>query len=167
MVCGVEGLLRYTSPTSVGLLTVTLSHSERQDRVDEPEELFTYDQPVVFNALWSQELRKNLRLGGRFRGGSGNPYTPVVNRYFDAGTQTYSPVYGERSSERLPFFYALDLRIDKSWILRKWELSAYLDVQNIALRTNSELIQWNYDYTKEVPLTSNPPLPVFGFRGEW
>ena len=167
MVCGVETQLKYDGPTGVGLLTATFSHSERQDRPDEPEELFAYDQPVVLNALWSQKLPRNWRLGGRFRYGSGNPYTPVVNRIYDMSQRTFFPVYGERSSERLPPFTSLDIRVDKTYTYKKWKLETYLDLQNVTFAQNPEVISWTYDYGELDPITSNPPLPVFGFKGEW
>ena len=166
-VYGLESLLRYDGPTAVGLLAVTLSRSERQDRPDEPVELFLYDQPLVLNALWSQQLPKNWRLGARLRYGSGNPYTPVVNRFYDTGSRSFLPVYGERSSARLPSAYSLDLRVDKTYTFKRWTLQTYLDLQNATFAQNIEVIAWNYDYSEEEPILSNPPLPVFGFRGEW
>ncbi len=167
MVCGVEMLARYDGPTSVGLATLTLSHSERQDRPDDPVELFAYDQPVVFNGLWSQQLPKNWRLGGRIRFSSGNPYTEVVNRSYDLTTRTFQPVYGERSAVRLPFLYGLDLRVDKTYTFKRWKLETYLDLQNVAFNVQTEVVTWNYDFSEEEAITSNPPLPVFGFKGEW
>ena len=166
-VYGAEALLRYDGPASVGLLTVTVSRSERQDRPDEPVELFLYDQPLVTNALWSQQLPRNWRLGGRFRFGSGNPYTPVVNRVYNVTTREFIPVYGERSSARLPAFYSLDLRVDKTYTFRTWRLVTYLDLQNATFAQNPEVVTWTYDFSAEEYITSNPPLPVFGFRGEW
>jgi hypothetical protein len=167
MVCGVETQLKYDGPTAVGLITATFSHSERQDRPDEPEELFAYDQPVVINALWSQKLPRNWRLGGRFRYGSGNPYTPVVNRIYDMNQRSFLPVYGARSSDRLPPFTSVDIRIDKTYTYKKWKLETYLDLQNVTFAQNPEVISWTYDFGELDPITSNPPLPVFGFKGEW
>ncbi|MFT4976194.1 MAG: TonB family protein [Myxococcota bacterium] len=166
-VYGIESQVRYEGPTSVGLLTMTLSHSERQDRSDEPVELFLYDQPVVINALWSQQLPRNWRLGARLRLGSGNPYTPVVNRFYNTSSRSYVPVYGERSSARLPTAYSVDIRVDKSYTFKRWSLQTYLDLQNATFAKNVEVIAWNYDYSEETPIISNPPLPVFGLRGEW
>ena len=166
-VFGGEALLRYEGPTAVGLLTTTVSRSERQDRPDEPVELFAFDQPVVVNALWSQQLPRNWRLGGRLRLGSGNPYTPVVNRFYNVGSRSFVPVYGERSSGRLPTAYSVDIRVDKTYTFKRWTLQTYLDLQNATAAQNVELVTWNYDYSEEVPILSNPPLPVFGLRGEW
>ncbi len=167
MVCGVETQVKYDGPTGLGLLTATFSHSQRQDRPTEPEELFAFDQPVVLNALWSQKLSRNWRLGGRLRYGSGNPYTPVVNRVYDMAQRSFLPVYGERSSDRLPPFTSIDIRIDKTYTYDRWKLETYLDIQNVSFAQNPEVIAWTYDYGELDPITSNPPLPVFGLKGEW
>ena len=167
LVCGSEYTVRFDGPTAVGLLALTWSHSERQDRPDEPVELFVYDQPIVLNALWSQQLPKNWRVGGRVRLSSGNPYTPVVNRIFDQQDRTFVPVYGARSSERPPPFFSFDLRFDKTYTFRKWKLGTYLDIQNATVSQNIEVVQFTYDYRDLDPITSNPPLPIFGFKGEW
>ena len=166
-VYGAELLARYDGATGTGLLSVTLQHSERQDRSDDPVELFEYDQPVVFNALWSQQLPRNWRAGARLRYGSGNPYTPVVNSYLDLNSRSFQPVYGERSSQRLPPFFSVDVRIDKTWTFDQWKLVGYLEVQNATFAKSPEYMAWNFDYSVEEPFLSNPPLPVFGVRGEF
>lgn len=164
---GSELFVRYDGRDSTGMLAATWSASTRQDRPDEEEELFTYDQPLVVTALWSQKLQNQYRLGVRVRASSGNPYTPVVNRYYDVSSRVFVPVYGERSSGRLPTFFCLDLRIDKRWDFDRWTLGGYLEIQNATNTSNPELMAWNADYSEEVPITSNPLLPVFGLRGEW
>ena len=164
---GGELFVRYNNETSTGMLAATWSNSTRQDRPDEEEELFTYDQPLVVTALWSQKLANDYRFGLRVRASSGNPYTPVVNRFYDVNSRIFAPVYGERSSGRLPAFFSLDIRLDKSWTFERWTLGAYLEVQNATNTSNPELMAWNADYSEEVPITSNPLLPVFGLRGEW
>jgi TonB family protein len=166
-VCGVEGLIKYTGDRSIGLLSVTGSHSQRRDRPDEPTELFAYDQPLVVNGLWSQKLARNWRVGGRVRHSSGNPYTPVVNRVYDLESRAFAPVYGERSSARIDAFTSIDLRIDKTYTFKNWALETYLDIQNATFSKNIEVIGWNTDYSELDPVYSNPPLPVFGFKGTW
>lgn len=165
-VYGLETLLRYDGTNTLALLSLTLSRSFRTSRNGE-EQLFTYDQPIVLNALATRQLPKNWRLGARYRYGSGNPYTPVVNRVYDLNSRSFIPVYGDRDSARLAPFKSLDIRIDKDYVYDKWTLTAYLDIQNAAYSKNVELMAWTYDYGKEEPIQSNPPLPAFGFKGEW
>jgi hypothetical protein len=106
-------------------------------------------------------------VGARVRYGSGNPYTPVVNRVQDQLTRAFQPVYGPRDSARLPSFYSVDLRVDKDYVFKNWTLTTYLDLQNATYAKNVEVISWTYDFAEEAPILSNPPLPAFGLRGEW
>ena len=166
LICGTEFEVRYTDPLRIGLLSASFSHSERSNR-DGESRLFLYDQPVVINALYSQILPKNWRLGGRVRFGSGNPYTPVVNRVYNMSSREFIPVYGDRDSGRLDPFFSLDMRIDKSYIFRNWKLGTYLDVQNVTNYKNVEIQSWSYDYSEETPIQGQPTFPIFGFKGEW
>jgi len=166
LICGSEVEVRYTDPLRIGLLAMSFSHSERTDRNGDTR-LFLYDQPVVINALYTQILPKNWRLGGRVRFGSGNPYTPVVNRVYNMSSREFIPVYGERDSGRLDPFFSLDLRIDKEYTFRNWKLGTYLDVQNATNYKNVEIQSWSYDYSEETPIQGQPTFPIFGFKGEW
>ncbi|MEE2750771.1 MAG: ligand-gated channel protein, partial [Myxococcota bacterium] len=166
-VYGVETLLRLQAERTVGLVAFTWSRSSRIDRPGEEEELFRYDQPFTLNALVSHEFERGWRLGARVRASSGYPYTPVVNRYFELDSRTFVPVFGERSSSRLPNFFALDIRIDRTRTFEKWSLDTYLDLQNATNSVNPEVMAWTYDYSEEDPVPSNPLLPSFGLRAEW
>ncbi len=165
-IAGIEGSIKLQTNRLVALGTATLSHSTRVDRRGE-EALFAYDQPVVLNALASYKLPRGWRLGGRVRFSSGNPYTPVVNRVFDHDTREFFPVYGDRSSARLPPFWSLDVRVDKEWTFDRWTLALYFDIQNATNNQNIEVIGWTYDYSEESPTTGLPLLPAFGLRASW
>jgi TonB family protein len=165
-ICGSEIELRYTAPTQIALISASFSHSERTGR-DGESRLFIYDQPIVINALYSQLLPKNWRLGGRLRYGSGNPYTPVANRIYSLDQREFIPIYGERDSGRLPPFFSLDVRVDKEYTFRNWKLGTYLDIQNATSYSNVEIMSWSEDFSEETPIQGTPVFPVFGFKGEW
>ena len=165
-VAGIEASAKLATSRVVALASATVSRSVRIDRAGE-EGLFEYDQPVVLNLLASYRLPKGWRLGGRARYSSGNPYTPVVNRYFDHDSRSFVAVYGDRSSARLPAFWSLDVRIDKEWVFRRWTLAFYLDVQNATNNQNIEVVGWSYDFSEEEPTTGLPLLPAFGLRASW
>ncbi|MGB0638332.1 MAG: TonB-dependent receptor, partial [Myxococcota bacterium] len=164
---GVETLVNIDFQNTSGFVSATVSQSDRIKRPGEERTLFEYDQPLVINALVSQKLPKRWRIGTRVRYGSGNPYTPVVNRIYNHDRREFIPVYGERDSGRLPPFFSLDLRIDKDYVYKKWTLTTYLDIQNATYSKNVETQGYSYDYGEEEPILSNPPLPAFGLRGEW
>lgn len=166
-IVGVEALLKLETERTVGWIAATASRSSRVKRPGDETKLFAYDQPIVLNALVSHSLPKRWRLGARARYGSGNPFTPVVNRYQLLDQGRFAPVYGESDSERLPAFYQVDIRVDKDWVFDKWTFTAYLDFQNVTGAQNVEVMSWTADYSEPDPITGLPPLPAFGLRGEW
>jgi TonB family protein len=166
-IVGLETFLRYQTERTAAWGSATFSRSTRTDRPGQAAELFDYDQPIVLTALLSQEFPKRWRLGARVRYSSGNPYTPVVNRFEDLDSRTFVPVFGPQDSARLPAFWSIDTRVDHDWVYRNWTLTAYLDLQNATNRQNVEVMGWTYDYAEEDPVAGIPLLPAFGFRGEW
>jgi hypothetical protein len=66
----------------------------------------------------------------------------------------------------VPDFHQLDMRVDKTWKFSAWQLSAYLDVQNVYFRQNPEGISYNYNYSKSSVVSGLPFLPIIGLRGE-
>jgi hypothetical protein len=166
LIYGFESQLRYDGDGFLALLATTISRSERVDRNGDTR-LFAYDQPFLINALFSKTLPKNWRLGGRVRYGAGNPYTPVQNSVYDLNRRQFVPVYADYDSGRLPAFFSLDVRIDRTYIFKTWSLTAYLDIQNLTNNSNLELMAWSYDYENEEPITGNPLFPAFGFKGDF
>ena len=164
---GVETLVKLRTDDTVAWLSATVSRSTRTKRPGQDPRLFTYDQPLVVTAVGTHRFGEKWRLGGRARYASGIPYTKVVNRVYDLDSRAFEPVYGEINGDRLPAFAALDVRVDRTWTFRKWELTAYLDVQNVTSRNNVEWMSWSFDYEREEPITTYPILPVIGVRGQW
>ena len=166
-VIGLETQLKFDSDRIVGWIAATMSRSTRVDRPGDEATLFAYDQPLVLNALASYRLPNRWRVGARVRYGSGNPYTPVVNRFQQLDAGRFVPVYGDSDSARLPAFTQVDLRMDKDWTFNRWTLTAYLDLQNATAAQNVEVMSWTSDFSEEDPITGLPPLPAFGIRGAW
>ena len=164
---GVESLLRLDTPRSTGWIALTWSRSLRTERPGQAEGIFNYDQPLIAQLLFSQALGRGWRAGTRARYGSGNPHTPVTNHALDLSDLSWVPVFDTEQSGRLPPWWAIDLRVDKTWPLRGWELRASLDLQNATNRRNVEMVTWTRDYTQELQVWSLPLLPVFGLEATW
>jgi TonB family protein len=150
-----------------GWIAYTVSRSERKDHPDDPWRLFQYDQTHILTVIASYKFGKGYQLGVRFRYVTGNPYTPVTSASFDVNTQGYQPVYGAPYSKRIPAFNQLDIRFDKTWTLRLFKMSIYLDLQNVYRANNAEGITYNYNYTKTANISGLPFLPVFGLRADF
>jgi TonB family protein len=150
-----------------GWIAYTLSRSVRQDHPGGETYPYQYDQTNILTLLLSWTLPHGWLAGGRFRYVTGNPYTPVVDAFYDANTDRFLPVYGARNSARLGAFNQLDLRVDKIFTFDKWRFSAYLDVQNVLRAQNPEAVGYNFDYRIQNDISGLPLLPVLGVRGDF
>ncbi len=181
-VVGAEVLLKYKPDERFfGWAAYTLSRSTRVDGPGQEERLVPFDQTHILTLLGSYQLDHGWEFGARFRLISGNLVTPNVcnveevscdpkraNSLFHAPSGAYTPIpVSDPFSERLPLFHQLDLRVDKRWKFKSWQLSGYLDVQNVYNSPNAEAIQYNYSYTSRQYVTGLPILPSIGLRGEF
>ncbi len=164
---GLELLLRYETARTTAFAATTLSRSTRVERPGQPATLFEYDQPVILTLVASHQLPAGWLVGGRFRATSGNPYTPVANRVYDLDEQAWYPIFDASQTARMPAWWALDLRADKSWTFRRWSLSAYLDLQNATNRRNVELLNFAPDYSETIYVYGLPILPTLGVKAGW
>ncbi|MGH7330699.1 MAG: TonB-dependent receptor domain-containing protein, partial [Polyangiaceae bacterium] len=166
---GLETLIRYKPDAHFfGWIAYTLSRSERQDTPELPVHLAQYDQTHILTILGSYRLGRGWEFGARFRLVSGDLYSPLNYGFFDENNgatlplQSYPPY-----TSRLPVFHQLDLRVDKTWKFTHWQLSSYLDVQNVYNQGNVEGISNNYNFTKSVYAQGLPFLPSLGLRAEF
>jgi TonB family protein len=166
---GVEVLLKL-QPTErfMGWLAYTISRSERRALPELPSRLFELDQTHILSVLGSVKLDGGWELGARVRVVSGNPYTPIVGGAFDSDAGAYAAI--ERQplfSSRLPPFFSLDLRIEKTFrVGTLGTIRAYLDVVNATNRANVEGIATSFDFSAHGWVTGLPILPNLGLRGE-
>jgi hypothetical protein len=150
-----------------GWITYTLMRSERRDHPDLAYRLFDQDQTHVLGLLASLDLGHGFEVGGRFRFATGMPRTPVVGTYLNQSTGSYEPIFGAHNSIRIPNFYQLDLRAEKSFTIQRWKASVFLDMQNITSRSNPEEIVYSEDYRQRNYITGLPILVVGGARLEF
>ena len=168
-VYGVETLIRYKPDARFfGWLAYTLSRSVRRDTPSEPERLSRFDQTHILTVLGSYRLGRGWEFGARFRLVSGSLYTPNTYGFYDQNAGVPLALAGYPNyGERLPLFHQLDLRVDKTWKFRAWQLGVYADVQNVYNHGNVEGVSYNYNYTRQTFATGLPLLPSLGVRGEF
>ncbi|QGY44314.1 TonB-dependent receptor plug domain-containing protein [Maribellus comscasis] len=116
-------------------LSYTLVRSEFQDAAGEyiPS---SWDSKHLLNVTTTKDLKKNWRIGARWRFVGGLPYTPYdmeKSSLVEAWNLKGSPHldYSKLNSERFSAFHQLDLRVDKSFYLNKITAKFYLDIQNL------------------------------------
>jgi hypothetical protein len=125
-----------------------------------------FDQRHNFLVVLQLALPQRWELGARFRMVTGLPYTPFLAGVFaDPARYPYQPaVLGEANSARMPLFHQLDVRVDKTWVLRRSVVSAYFDIQNVYNRQNAEGILYDRYLSGTTAVVGVPILPVLGVR---
>ena len=124
---------------------------------------YVLDQPHALTVVASTALGR-WRFGGRIRYVTGNPFTPVAGAYQKPASDEWVAVDGPLLSQRLPDFFQLDLRVDRTW-KRPWgTLALYLDVQNVLNRENPEGVTYNNDYTRQSYTRGLPVFPSLGIE---
>jgi len=149
-----------------GWASYAISKSERRFEGDERWRPFDFDQPHVLSLVASQELGR-WGIGARFRYASGNPRTPVIGSVYDARSDRFDPVFGPQSSIRVPDFWQLDLRVDRTFPLgRGARALVFADLQNVTNRQNAEEIAYSADFRRRGMITGLPFIAVVGGRLE-
>jgi TonB family protein len=164
---GVQFLLRQELWSGFfGWVSYAISRSERRYEGDESWRAFDFDQPHVLSIVASQEIGR-WSFGARFRYASGNPRTPVIGSTYDARSDRYDPVFGAQNSIRIPAFWQLDLRVDRSFELGKGiRMLLFADLQNVTNRENAEEIVYSASFRKRSTISGLPALAVVGARLE-
>lgn len=119
----------------------------------------SWDTRHIMNLSAGYKFKKNWEIGFRYRISGGAPYTPydinasALKVNWDIrgeGILDYSQV----NQKRLKPYQQLDIRVDKKWFFKKWNLNPFIDIQNITFSTED---QSPYIDTKKddagVPLT--------------
>ena len=122
-----------------------------------------FDQRHNLVMLVGYKLPRRWSIAGRFRVVTGLPFTPFVGGTEIMGENVW-PIAGAPNSGRMPIFHQLDVRIDRTWILHRSVVSAYLDVQNIYNRQNAEGILYAHNFASTRQVVGVPILPVLGVK---
>lgn len=163
---GLELLLRRRMNEKLyGWISYTLSRSERRREDEDTWTLYAFDQTHNLTVVAGYRLNRGWELSARYRFGSGNPYTPVLNASQNLDDDSWTPIYGETNSARNDYFSQLDVRIQRDWTFNTWALQGYLDIQNVTNRSNPEASFYNFDFRDKSQISGLPILPVLGFRG--
>jgi outer membrane receptor protein involved in Fe transport len=163
---GGEALVRAKLQDFFGWLAYTVQRSDRIDGPTTGRRLFDFDQTHNLIAVGSYRLGK-WQFGGRFQYATGTPTTPVLGSLYLSDVNAFVPVYGTHNSIRLEATHQIDLRVDREWRFRTWNLSAYLDVTNVYAHARVLGYSYNYDFTERQAITDLPIVPAIGLRGSF
>ncbi|MCY1065150.1 TonB-dependent receptor [Nannocystis sp. RBIL2] len=163
---GVEVMLRHDLTARLyGWLAYTWMHSTASTtfaaRIDRTPADFDQRHNLVM--LVGYRLPRRWSIATRFRLVTGLPYTPFVGGV-EGADGSVVPLTGATNSARMPVFHQLDLRVDRTWILHRCIVSAYLDVMNVYNRQNAEGVLYSATYAGTRAVVGLPILPVLGLK---
>ncbi|WP_321369766.1 TonB-dependent receptor [uncultured Draconibacterium sp.] len=116
-------------------LSYTLVRSEFKDGEDVyiPS---SWDSKHLITLTTTKDLKRNWRVGARWRFVGGLPYTPwdlekssLVEAWNLQGGPYYD--YSQLNAKRFDPFHQLDIRVDKSYYFDKLTAKFYIDIQNL------------------------------------
>lgn len=116
--------------------SLTIFKSEFKDGKQGSYVPSAWDNRFILNVSGTYNFPKHWSLGAKVSCIGGSPYTPydeakssLVGAWDVQGRAYYD--YSRYNQERLPVFGQLDVRVDKTFYLKKCMLGFYLDIQNI------------------------------------
>lgn len=116
--------------------SLTIFKSEFKDGKQGSYVPSAWDNRFILNVSGTYNFPKHWSLGTKVSCIGGSPYTPydeakssLVEAWDVQGRAYYD--YSRYNQERLPVFGQLDVRVDKTFYLKKCMLGFYLDIQNI------------------------------------
>lgn len=158
---GVELMFKWLLTQKLNLSSsLTIFKSEFKDGEQGSYVPSAWDNRFILNMSGTYNFPKHWSLGAKVSCIGSSPYTPydvekssLVEAWNVQGRAYYD--YSRYNQERLPVFGQLDVRVDKTFYLKKCMLGFYLDIQNI---TASKLRQ--PDALMSTGQIENPSAPL-------
>lgn len=142
-----------------GLLSVTVGQTKFAglDGIERPS---TYDNPLIFNLAVGYRFSPEWEISYKYRAAIGVPTTP----FLPSGQRDYTRY---NQGERLPIFRQTDIRVDKRWFLKQFNIVTYLDIQNIFSTKNKSGVRWDFRNQSTEYLQSLGIIPSIGIYFEF
>ena len=158
---GIEILMKWLIAKKLNLASsFTLFKSEYRNNKQSEYIASAWDNRYIFNMSETYNFPHNWSLGMKISCIGGAPYTPydvekssLVTAWNAQGRPYYD--YTKYNTGRLPAFGQLDVRVDKTFYLKRCMLGFYIDLQNV---TNSKFKQ--PDILMSTGVIENPSAPM-------
>lgn len=158
---GIEILMKWLIAKKLNLASsFTLFKSEYRNNKQSEYIASAWDNRYIFNMSGTYNFPHNWSLGMKISCIGGAPYTPydvekssLVTAWNAQGRPYYD--YTKYNTGRLPAFGQLDVRVDKTFYLKRCILGFYIDLQNV---TNSKFKQ--PDILMSTGVIENPSAPM-------
>lgn len=158
---GLELLARWFISKKLNLSSsFTLFKSEFRNTKDSKYVVSAWDNNYIFNLTGTYNLPKHWSIGAKVKCIGGAPYTPydvekssLVTAWDAKGRPYYD--YSQQNTKRLPAYGQLDIRVDKTFYIKRCMLGFYIDLQNVTMSKYREP-----DVLMSTGVIENPGAPL-------
>jgi len=149
------------------LLNYTLSKSIRKGAENQQEYDFDYDSPHMANLMASYKFGDWWDFSLSCRYSTGIPYTPfdISTRYQIDGKWFCQK--GEKNSTRLPDYFRLDVRADRRFVFRNYNITVFTEIWNLTKHENVMSYDYSNDFLTKEPVTLFSIMPMIGVSIEF
>lgn len=134
--------------------------------LDGTERPSSFDYGNVLTAIFGYKINNNLELSAKYRFMGGRPHTPLNEQ---ASAQLNQIVYDfeQYNSIRHKNYQRLDIRVDYRFEAFGWNLTTFIDFQNLLNTANVEQVIWNQKKQKVDYIYQWRFLPAGGIKIEF
>jgi len=150
-----------------GWLSAAYSETRRRNTLTGEDFKYAYDQPWIINLVSSHELNEDWTIGFKWRYQSGQLITPIIGTQASTDPEhpdLVNPIYGDLNSERLTASHKLDVRLDRNYQYKSWNMDLYVEALNLYNQANVTSYEYNADYTEKEEVTGLPMIISFGIK---
>lgn len=127
----------------------------------------SWDSRHILTLSVGKYFKRNWNIGARFRMQSGLPETPYDlerGSLVNVWNVSNGPIqnFDQLNTLRGNLAHQLDIRVEKKWAFKSWQLTAYLDVVNVYGSNNPSalpVVNLQRD-ANDLPIISNPDAPL-------
>ncbi len=148
-----------------GMLNYSYSNI-RFKSLDGVERPSTFDYKNVLTAILGYKFMDNLEISFKYRFMGGRPYTPL-NEIKSSQLNQIVYDFNQYNSIRHKNYQRLDLRVDYRTDLFGWNITTYIDFQNLFNTANVEQVIWNQKKQKVDYVYQWRFLPAGGIKIEF
>jgi len=133
----------------------------RHAGLDEIRRPGAFDYPAILNLVGGYRLNRKWEFGVRSSFLRGRPFTPFNQ---ELSTEQRRGIFdlSRVNLERAPDFYRLDVRVDRTFIVRDKPLIIFVGIQNVTGRNNFGGLNWDRRLNQQSFQDTLETVPIIG-----
>jgi len=149
------------------LLNYTYCKSIRKKAENGQEYDFDYDSPNMANLMATYKFGDWWDFSLSCRYSTGLPYTPYdISTRYQIDENWYCEK-GEKNSDRLPDYFRIDVRVDRRFVFRNYNITTFAEIWNLTNHENVISYDYSVDFLTKEPVILFSIMPMIGVSIEF